>query len=51
MRSKLLVAHEKLGQFPLLAAYVVAVLGEKYILYQLLKPHHSFCIALMLTVV
>jgi hypothetical protein len=29
MRSKLLVAHEKLAQFPLLTAYVVPVEDEK----------------------
>ena len=29
MRSELLVAHEKLGQSPLLTVYVVPVLGEK----------------------
>jgi hypothetical protein len=32
MRSELLVAHEKLRQFPLLTVYVVSVQGEKYIL-------------------
>jgi hypothetical protein len=29
MRSELLVAHEKLGQLPLLKVYVVPVKGEK----------------------
>jgi hypothetical protein len=29
MRSELLVAHEKLGQLPLLTVYVVPVKGEK----------------------
>jgi hypothetical protein len=31
MRSELLVAHEKHGEFPLLTVYVVPVQGEKYI--------------------
>ena len=31
MKSELLVAHEKLGQLPLLMVYVVPVLGKKYI--------------------
>jgi hypothetical protein len=30
MRSELLAAYEKPGQFPLLTVYVVPVLGEKY---------------------
>jgi hypothetical protein len=42
MGKKLLVAHEILGQFPLLRMYVLPVQGEKYIPYQLLKPHHYF---------
>ena len=29
MRSELLVAHEKLGQLPLLTVYLVPVKGEK----------------------
>ena len=29
MRSELLVAHDKLGQFPLLTVYVVPVKSEK----------------------
>jgi len=29
MRSEMLVAHEKLGQLPLLTVYVVPVYGEK----------------------
>jgi hypothetical protein len=29
MRSELLVAHEKLGQVPLLTVYVVPMKGEK----------------------
>jgi hypothetical protein len=33
MRSKMLVAHEKLGQFPLLTVYVVPMKGEKYIFF------------------
>ena len=31
MRSELLVAHEKLGQLPLLTVYIVPVYGEKEI--------------------
>jgi hypothetical protein len=46
MMSELLLAHEKLGQFPLLTVDVVPMWAEKYILYQFLKSHHSFVYAL-----
>jgi hypothetical protein len=34
---------------PLLTVYVVPVQGEKYILYQLLKPHHYFVYAVFIS--
>jgi hypothetical protein len=45
MKSELLVAHEKLGQFPLLRVYVV-LCRVRNSFYQLLKPHHSVVYAL-----